>query len=301
MLALAAGVLPSLAKSGEVAPSQESELLDCNETTLDAYGQGPFYTADAPDLVGGQLAEVTEQGQRTIISGRIFDLDCAEYIPNTKIDIWHANDAGDYDNNGYNLRGVVHSNEQGFYMFETVKPGKYLNGANFRPSHIHFKITPPGFAELTTQLYFEGDREIPGDFAASMTSGTYDASFRIIPLVENTDGVLEGTWDIVINGDGIAVGMADLHIDKGVLYRVSPNPFTDRLHIRYGVFKEALVSLLVYDMRGVQVAILEEKRLQAEQYDAYWQPRADLPNGHYFIALKINDIQVHYQKVMKLS
>ena len=36
---------------------------------------------------------------------------------NTEIDIWHANDAGEYDNIGYNLRGKTITNSQGFYVF----------------------------------------------------------------------------------------------------------------------------------------------------------------------------------------
>ena len=85
-----------------------------------------------------------------------------------------------------------------FYIFETIKPGLYLNGSSYRPSHIHFKITPPGFNALITQLYFQGDPYIPTDAAASVNSGSFDATHRIIPLVTNINGDLEGTWDIII-------------------------------------------------------------------------------------------------------
>ena len=102
-------------------------------------------------------------GTRLIISGQVYNLECSEIIPNAEIDIWHANDSGSYDNYGFNLRGKTYSNAQGFYIFETIKPGLYLNGSTYRPSHIHFKITPPGFNTLITQLYFEGDPYIPTD------------------------------------------------------------------------------------------------------------------------------------------
>lgn len=296
---LSLGILSNCAQAKPAKIVEEKPLLTCDKTTLDYYGEGPFYTESPPMIENHQLAPADEPGTRMIISGRVFNLDCSEFIPDTVVDVWHANDAGQYDNNSYNLRGFTKSNAQGFYMFETVKPGKYLNGSEFRPSHIHFKIKPPAFELLTTQLYFEGDTSIPGDAAASITSGTYDATNRIIPLTMNAEGKLEGTWDIVINGEGITTGTSDIHLDKGIIYKVGPTPFSDSVTIKYGVFKTSKVSLLVYNMQGQEVANLEEKTLTAEKYEAVWTPDSSLPNGHYFVALKINDLQVHYLKLVR--
>jgi protocatechuate 3,4-dioxygenase beta subunit len=296
---LGLGVLPKLSSGRTSQKPSQSEVLNCDKTTLDYYGEGPFYTANPPVLQNNQLADPNEPGTRLILSGRVFNLDCNEWLPDTAIDIWHANDAGAYDNSGFNLRGKVTTNSQGIYIFETIKPGKYLNGSQFRPSHIHFKITPPGFNTLITQLYFEGDTDIPADAAASISSGTYDATHRIIPITLNGNGVYEGTWDIIINGDGIT-GTHDIHLDKGILYKISPNPFSSRVEIQYGVFRKAKVSLVVFNLEGQLVATLEEQELQPEKYTAVWEPEASLPNGYYFIALKINDLQVHYLKTMRL-
>lgn len=291
-----------LGTSAQAAPNGEnpSTLLTCDQTTRDYYGEGPFYTENPPMLESNQLAAMDEPGERMIISGRVLNLSCSEFIPATVIDVWHADNGGAYDNNGYKLRGFTRTNEQGFYLFETIRPGKYLNGNSFRPSHIHYKITPPGFPQLITQLYFAGDTSIPGDAAASITSGTYDASDRIIPLAANANGVLEGTFDIMIDGEGIAVGTSDLHLSTGMVYKVSPNPFTTELTIHYGVFKRAKVGLVVFDLAGRQVAVLEDSEKMPEKYYATWQPDSALPNGHYFVALKINDLQVHYLKVVKV-
>lgn len=288
-----------LSLKGETKNKPTEDLLLCDATTLDYYGEGPFYTDNPPFLADNKLAKDTEDGTPMIITGRVFNLDCSQYIPETVIDVWHADNAGDYDNNGFNLRGYTKTNSQGFYLFETIKPGKYLNGNSFRPSHIHYKITPPGFAELTTQLYFEGDDSIPGDAAASITSGNFDATNRIIPLSENADGILEGTFDIVINGNGLNVGVQDIHLDKGMVYNCSPNPFDNEVEIHYGVFKKAKVGLVVYNMLGQEVAILQDEVKQPEKYYATWKPSSYLESGHYFIALKINDLQVHYLKVIK--
>ena len=147
---LSLGMLPTVVKAAETK-SVESTAA-CDPTTLDLYGQGPFYSANAPAISNNQLASAAETGTRLIISGLVQTLDCTAVIPNTVLDVWQANDAGAYDNSGFNLRGITQTNAQGFYTFETILPGKYLNGALYRPSHIHFKITPPGFPTLITQL-----------------------------------------------------------------------------------------------------------------------------------------------------
>ena len=298
---LSLAVLPTVLKSNNsrYSLSKSNSTNTCSSSTEDAYGQGPFYTSNAPIILNNQLADVNEAGVRIIISGQVYNLDCSEVIPNTEIDVWHANDAGEYDNIGYNLRGKTHTNSQGFYVFESIKPGLYLNGSVFRPSHIHFKITPPGFNTLITQLYFEGDPYIPTDAAASITSGSFDATNRIIPLILNSSGDLEGTWDIVINGDGVPVGTNNIHLDKGMIYSATPNPFTNQIEINYGVFKKAKVAVCVYDISGQIVANLDERTLDPQKYSVTWNPHHNLMKGHYFISIIINDLQVHYIKVIR--
>jgi protocatechuate 3,4-dioxygenase beta subunit len=299
LASLTVGLLPTMAQ-GQPTNTGGSKILDCETTTPDLYGEGPFYTPNPPYIENNLLALPDEPGTRLILSGQVRNLDCSELIPDARVDVWHADDAGAYDNTGYNLRGYTLTNEQGFFLFETILPGHYPNAGSFRPSHIHVKITPPGFETLTTQLYFEGDEYIPGDAAASQTSGQYDATHRIIPLTMNNEGKYEGVWDIVVDGDGI-VGTNDLHTDKGMIYSVGPNPFADQLDINYGVFRDAMVGLSVFDLNGRTVAVLESRNLQSEKYTATWRPETNLPDGYYFVALKINDLQVHYQKVLKRS
>ena len=298
---LSVAVFPSIIKADNSEGSIDNKdfILNCNQSTEDAYGQGPFYTANAPAIINNQLANVNELGTRIIISGQVFNLECSEVIPNTEIDIWHANDAGFYDNTGYNLRGKTISNSQGFYIFETIKPGLYLNGSTYRPSHIHFKITPPGFNTLITQLYFQGDPYIPTDAAASVNSGSFDATHRIIPLVANINGDLEGTWDIIINGNGIPVGTNNIYLDKGIIYSANPNPFIDSIEINYGVFTKSKVIISVFNIHGEIVATLSEKVLDPGKYSVLWSPYENLPKGHYFISILINQLQVHYVKVIR--
>lgn len=300
LASLSFGLMPIISRgnSNQIAP--EKSPSTCNSTTLDYYGEGPFYTPNAPVIQNNLLADVNEPGERLIISGQVRNLDCTEVIADTVIDIWHADDAGQYDNAGNNLRGKIHTNSQGFYMFETILPGHYLNGNNFRPSHIHIKITPPGFGTITTQLYFQGDQYIPTDAAASIASGQYDATDRIIPITLNADGKHEGSWDIIVDGDGTLTA-DELHLEKGMIYSANPNPFSNKVEINYGVFREERVSLFVYDLQGRVISKLEERMLTPDKYKAVWLPDSSLPKGYYFIALKVNDLQIHYLKILKAN
>jgi len=295
---LSMGFVPIAGKSHTLGASKSNET--CDETTLDLYGQGPFYTPNAPQLVNNQLASADEPGTKLILSGIARSLDCTSVIANMLIDVWHANDAGAYDNSGFNLRGKTYTNDVGFYQIETILPGKYLNGASYRPRHIHFRLTPPGGSMRITQLYFEGDTDIPADAAASVSSGTYDASGRIIPIALNSEGKYEGTWDIFLNNGALAIG-SDVHLETGMLYSASPNPFTHSIDFHYGVFRSARVSIQVFNDQGLLVADLEEAPLKPEKYHATWIPDANLPQGIYVAVLKINDLQVHYLKVMKIG
>ena len=288
---------------GSQLSANDISIEACDPTTLDYYGEGPFYTQNPPLINNNVLAKNSEAGTRIVISGRVTNLDCTEVIPNAIIDVWHADDSGAYDNFDYNLRGYTKTNAQGYYVFETIKPGKYLNGAQYRPSHIHFKVTAPNKPVLTTQLYFQGDTSIPSDAAASLTSGNYDASNRIIPLVANSNGILEGTWDIVLDANGVGVNTPELtpaHIDKGMIYNAFPNPFQEELIIKYGVFKDSNIEISVFDLQGKVVASMAKSEHDKGKYEITWRPEITLTKGHYFVALKANDMQVHYLKIQKL-
>ena len=130
----------------------------CAATTDDI--QGPFYLPGSPNTA--LVAQPGEPGTRLYISGTTLANDCETPIAGVKIEVWQANAAAVYDTSqNFLLRGTVFSDENGLYAFETILPGPYLNGNQYRPKHIHFKVTKPGFPDLITQLYFEGDPLIP--------------------------------------------------------------------------------------------------------------------------------------------
>ena len=274
-------------------------VLDCNATTKDYYGLGPFYTVNAPLLSSNILALNSEVGERIQINGHITNLSCTQVLPNVEVEMWHTNDAGEYDNLGFNLRGKVISDSYGNFILETILPGKYLNGSVFRPAHIHFKLTAPNATPVVTQLYFEGDISISSDAAASITSGEFDATYRIIPLTPDTNGKKIGQWDISIDAEPEITGVNDIHLEKGIIYKVTPNPFDDKVSIQYGVFKVDKISLQIIDSSGKIIETLVNEKQNPNKYNIVWHPDKKLSNMVYYLVLKVNDLQVSYQRLLR--
>lgn len=128
---------------------------ECAPTAGDV--EGPYYTAGAPAVV--VLAAADEPGTRIRIDGVVVDAaDCETPLPGSVVDLWHADDSGEYDNAGYRLRGIVTADQDGAFVVETILPGRYSS----RPvRHIHFKVWSAGGAELlTSQIYFGGDESL---------------------------------------------------------------------------------------------------------------------------------------------
>lgn len=127
--------------------------------------EGPFYRPGIP--VGSNLDVHGDNGVALLLEGRVMDEGCTP-LANAIVEIWHATpvapggEAGDvqatYDNTDqYRYYGQVATDDQGRYAFETLRPGWYLNGAAYRPAHVHLKVWVRGVERLTTQLYFTGD------------------------------------------------------------------------------------------------------------------------------------------------
>ena len=115
-----------------------------------AQTEGPYFTPNSPER--GDLTADGIDGARIALVGFALDPQCRP-IPGALIDLWHANAAGVYDNQGYRLRGHQFTDAEGRYVFETIVPGLYPG----RTRHFHVKVQPPGGGILTTQLYFPGE------------------------------------------------------------------------------------------------------------------------------------------------
>lgn len=237
----------------------------CDPTTDDILG--PYYLAGSP--VTTLVALPNEPGTRLFISGTVLSSDCITPVPGATIEVWQANDAAVYDTSpAFKLRATFQSDANGQYAFETIVPGAYLNGAQYRPKHIHFRVNKPGFPELITQLYFEGDPYIAADPWASQA----DAALRIIPLNTLGGGEQEGVFDIVL--DGQTSVKPNRFGTEGDLLPLHPNPMRELCNIHFNVFRPARVAIHIADLNGrVLTTLLDEQKAQG-RYTTQWDGRA---------------------------
>lgn len=165
--------------------------------------QGPYYVPGAPllDAPVKLPRRSDEPGEALVVSGAVHGLG-GEPLAGAELDMWQATaeTPGQYSNvhpglPDYNLRGRFHTDAQGAFQVETVVPAAYqihtsgptgelfelIGRSAWRPAHLHFKVSHPGYRPLTAQLFFTGDAYLDSDAANAVKPGL------VIPL-EKTDG-----------------------------------------------------------------------------------------------------------------
>jgi catechol 1,2-dioxygenase len=139
------------------APQMDAVCTHTNENIL-----GPYYRPGAP--MRASLADGMP-GTRFVVRGRVLAPDCKTPLAGALLDFWQADHEGRYDNDGhapldprvYVLRGRMLADRDGRYELSTIIPGRYLNGEQYRPAHIHVRVAAANHRALTTQLYLDGD------------------------------------------------------------------------------------------------------------------------------------------------
>ena len=137
------------AAAQELAPTPACG--DAAEATL-KQGEGPFFKPRSPQRMN--LREPNATGRSVELSGLVLTRRCRP-LASAVVDLWHADDKGDYDNSGFRYRGHVVTGNDGAFRFRTVMPALYTG----RTRHYHFKVQAPGSRLLTTQLYFPNEAE----------------------------------------------------------------------------------------------------------------------------------------------
>ena len=78
-----------------------------------------------PDAAQGaqraDLVEPNSNARLVELSGRVLTRSCRP-LPQALVDLWHADEHGEYDNGGFRYRGHLFTDAEGGFRFRTLKP-----------------------------------------------------------------------------------------------------------------------------------------------------------------------------------
>ena len=165
---------------------------------------GPFHRENPPVLKNGDNISVGLTGE--MLEVRVVIADAAgKPIQGAQVDVWHADKDGGYDSqigdgNTHMMRGRFVTGADGVVHFWTVNPSCYpvphdgpagqvlaaMGRGPMRPAHVHFWIKAPGYRDLITHIFADGDKylyedavfgvkaSLVVDFEAKRKAGTSD-------------------------------------------------------------------------------------------------------------------------------
>jgi protocatechuate 3,4-dioxygenase beta subunit len=145
--------------------------------------EGPFFKPSTP--LRGDLREPGIAGRPVELAGYVLTRSCRP-VAGALVELWHADDQGEYDNKGFRLRGHLFADAKGHYAFRTIMPGLYPG----RTRHFHVKVQAAAESPvLTTQLYFPDEPR-----------NQEDDLFRpeLLMQVATSDDALLARFDVVL-------------------------------------------------------------------------------------------------------
>ena len=145
--------------------------------------EGPFFKPRSPER--SELREPGARGRQFELSGFVLTKSCRP-LRGAVVDLWHADDKGEYDNIGFRYRGHVITGPDGAFRFLTIVPAVYSG----RTRHYHVKVQAPGSPLLTTQLYFPNE-------PANLRDGLFQR--QLLMRVADAGDDLAGRFDFVLN------------------------------------------------------------------------------------------------------
>ncbi|MGE5462482.1 MAG: hypothetical protein ACM3PS_03950 [Syntrophothermus sp.] len=144
--------------------------------------EGPYYKAGSPEQA--DLYQDGMPGTKLVVTGYVYDTNCKP-VANAWLDFWQADANGNYDNQGYTLRGHQFTDASGRFQLTTVVPGLYPG----RTEHIHVKVQAPNGQVITSQLFFPGVTQNDAD-------GIYNAGL-LLSITQTSDGP-QGQYNFVV-------------------------------------------------------------------------------------------------------
>jgi len=145
--------------------------------------EGPFFKPRSPER--SDLREPGARGSQFQLSGFVLTRSCRP-LRQAVVDLWHADEKGEYDNIGFRYRGHVVTGPEGAFRFRTIVPALYSG----RTRHYHVKVQAPASRLLTTQLYFPNE-------PANLRDGLFQREL-LMHVADAGDGLV-GRFDFVLN------------------------------------------------------------------------------------------------------
>ena len=177
---------------------------------------GPFHVADAPIRQMGDTISLDGKGESCLFEGRVVDLD-GNPIEGATVDVWSDNADGYYDvqqpgiQPKWNNRGRFITGADGQYSFVGIKPVSYpipddgpvgkmlgqLGRHPYRPAHMHYLVTAPGYEKLVTHTFVGGDEYLESD----AVFGVKDTLIAPYEKVDNGSTLWRSPFDFVLVPD----------------------------------------------------------------------------------------------------
>jgi len=185
---------------------------------------GPFFAHGAKEYgYGADLREgATMKGEDVWVSGRVLSTE-GKPIPGAALDIWQAKADGIYDlqtEGEFELRGRVKANAKGEYAFASYKPNFYsipIDGPvgdmvrattnnHMRPAHMHAIVSAPGYQQVITHVFVEGDPHLDGDAVYAVKNSLIGKYKKANDAAEAkklglSNPFLKLTWDFRLSAD----------------------------------------------------------------------------------------------------
>jgi len=143
---------------------------------------GPFFVENAPSLTLGADISPGMPGEKLFVEGSV-SAGPGKPLAGAVIDVWHSDKDGYYDVQHYDeggattMRGRFTADANGRFWLWTIVPSFYpipndgpvgdmlrAQGRHpYRPAHVHFMISAPGFETLVTHVFVDGDKYLDSD------------------------------------------------------------------------------------------------------------------------------------------
>ena len=149
----------------------------CTEATV----FGPFHVEGSPHYEHGADIANGAKGEPCFVRGHVRALDGTP-VAGAEIEVWQADADGFYDvqyanQEQHRARGTLVSSADGGFHFRSILAEAYpiphdgpvgqllerLGRHPWRPAHLHFMISAPGYERLVTHVFRDGDKYLDSD------------------------------------------------------------------------------------------------------------------------------------------